>query len=134
MASSLQDSPPELSSDTLDAITELTHILARLRSGITSSTGGITKATTAAPPPSLPRVVSSASDNLQLKDVTVKIDELKHKLKKGRAQIGSLEDVQRRIDSQEKDIKELEGRISLQKEVLEMVRKAGAVDVPMRGA
>ncbi|KAF6796519.1 hypothetical protein CSOJ01_13117 [Colletotrichum sojae] len=121
--------PATLSPDALDTLTELTGILTRLRTAIqaSGSAGGITGAT---PNPSGPGATpnpSGASPGapLSLKDVPAQTDALKHKLQRARVQMRSLPDMDRTTAEQEEEIRELEERIRLQREVLDKLREAG---------
>ncbi|PKS11242.1 hypothetical protein jhhlp_003003 [Lomentospora prolificans] len=120
--------PPTLSPDSLDALTELTTLLTRLRSTIQASAGpsgipGSTPLATGATPN--PSAASPAGNSLSLKDVPTATDHLKHKLQKARVQVRSLPDMDRTIAEQEEEIAELEERIRLQREVLEKLKQKG---------
>ncbi|TDZ34941.1 hypothetical protein C8035_v010161 [Colletotrichum spinosum] len=121
--------PPTLSPDALDTLTELTGILTRLRAAIqtSGSSGGITGATPAAMGPGATPNPSGASPNapLSLKDVPAHTDALKHKLQRARVQMRTLPDMERTTAEQEEEIRELEERIKLQREVLDRLREAG---------
>ncbi|KAF6813976.1 hypothetical protein CMUS01_12733 [Colletotrichum musicola] len=121
--------PATLSPDALDTLTELTGILTRLRTAIqaSGSAGGITGAT---PNPSGPGATpnpsgASPGPPLSLKDVPAQTDALKHKLQRARVQMRSLPDMNRTTAEQEEEIRELEERIRLQREVLDKLREAG---------
>ncbi|KAF6814763.1 hypothetical protein CPLU01_14316 [Colletotrichum plurivorum] len=121
--------PATLSPDALDTLTELTGILTRLRAAIqaSGSAGGITGAT---PNPSGPGATPNPSGAslgapLSLKDVPAQTDALKHKLQRARVQMRSLPDMDRTTAEQEEEIRELEERIRLQREVLDKLREAG---------
>ncbi|KAF3805631.1 hypothetical protein GCG54_00005670 [Colletotrichum gloeosporioides] len=121
--------PSTLSPDALDTLTELTGILTRLRTAIQTSgaAGGITGATPAASGPGATPNTLGASPNtpLSLKDVPAQTDALKHKLQRARVQMRALPDMERTTAEQEDEIKELEERITMQREVLDRLREAG---------
>ncbi|CAI0655877.1 unnamed protein product, partial [Colletotrichum noveboracense] len=62
---------------------------------------------------------------LSLKDVPAQTDALKHKLQRARVQMRALPDMERTTAEQEDEIKELEERIKMQREVLDRLREAG---------
>ncbi|KAK2049662.1 hypothetical protein LZ31DRAFT_549228 [Colletotrichum somersetense] len=121
--------PSTLSPDALDTLTELTGILTRLRTAIqnSGSVGGITGATPAGTGPGATPNPLGASPNapLSLKDVPAQTDALKHKLQRARTQMHQLPDIDRSIDEQEEEIRQLEERIKMQREVLDRLRDAG---------
>lgn len=118
--------PPTLSPDALDTQTELTEILNRFRAGIqaasSSGAGGITGATPnmhgASPDPA-----SANKDPLRI--FSTQTDALKHKIQRARAQTKGLPDMERDIEEQEAEIKDLEEKIRLQRQVLEGLRERG---------
>lgn len=109
--------PTTLSPDDIDALSELSIVLAKVRAGIQSSTGLTTGATPGGP--------SSNGQQLSFKDVPGATDGLKHKLQHGRAQVRTLPDMDRSIDEQRVEIKELEARIQMQRDLLERLREGG---------
>ncbi|KAF9872785.1 hypothetical protein CkaCkLH20_09648 [Colletotrichum karsti] len=121
--------PSTLSPDALDTLTELTGILTRLRTAIQTSgtTGGITGSTPAGTGPGATPNPLGASPNapLSLKDVPPQTDALKHKLQRARVQMRALPDMDRSTAEQEEEIRELEERIAMQREVLDRLREAG---------
>lgn len=121
--------PSTLSPDALDILTELTGILTRLRTAIqtSGSTGGITGSTPAGTGPvATPNALgASPSAPLSLKDVPAQTDALKHKVQRARAQMRTLPDMDRSTAEQEEEIRELEDRIRMQREVLDRLREAG---------
>ncbi|OLN96143.1 hypothetical protein CCHL11_03347 [Colletotrichum chlorophyti] len=121
--------PSTLSPDALDTLTELTNILTRLRTAIqtSSSAGGIAGATPAATGSGATPNPLGASPNtpLSLKDVPAQTDALKHKLQRARTQMRTLPDMDRSIAEQKEEMKELEERIKMQREVLDSLRLAG---------
>jgi hypothetical protein len=67
----------------------------------------------------------NADAPLTIKEIPAATDRLKHKLQKARVQIRALPDMQRSIAQQEAEMRELEGRIARQKEVLDRLRELG---------
>ncbi|RDA92745.1 hypothetical protein CP533_1399 [Ophiocordyceps camponoti-saundersi (nom. inval.)] len=105
--------PPTLSPDDLDALSELSVVLAKVRAGIqSSSSSGIDAPTT-------------QQQQLSFKDVPGATDGLKHKLQHARAQIRALPDMHRSIDEQRSEIATLEARIHQQRALLERLRDDG---------
>ncbi|KAK5995589.1 hypothetical protein PT974_04002 [Cladobotryum mycophilum] len=109
--------PSSLSPDDLDALSELSIVLAKVRAGLQSSQGLTTGATPGGP--------SSSGQQLSFKDVPGATDKLKHKLQHARAQVRTLPDMDRTIDEQKTEIKELETRIDMQRALLERLRDGG---------
>lgn len=62
---------------------------------------------------------------MSLRELSTQTDALKHKLQRARAQIKTLPDMERDIEEQEEEIRELEAKIHMQKEVLEKLRERG---------
>ncbi|SPO04429.1 uncharacterized protein DNG_07114 [Cephalotrichum gorgonifer] len=122
--------PPTFSPDSLDSITELTTILSRLRSAIQAAPGpgGIPGGTPLPSSGASPAGTGSLGKDggLSLKDVPGATDHLKHKLQKARMQVKALPDMERGMAEQEVEIKELEERIRMQREVLERLKAGGA--------
>ncbi|CAM1504039.1 Fc.00g016300.m01.CDS01 [Cosmosporella sp. VM-42] len=113
--------PPTFSPDTLDALTDLSIVLAKVRAGIQSSTGITTGATPGGP--------SSNGQTLSFKEVPGATDGLKHKLQRARAQVRVLPDMGRSIEEQTQEMKDLEKRIELQRALLQRLRdEAGSKD------
>ena len=148
---------PGLNPSTLDTITELAHLLSRLR---TPPAGGAPSTTTAAPTPTpaatapttaaptaaaptpskptpTPGDPSTSTNNnseLSLKDVPAAADALKHRFQRARAQIRSgLPDLGRGIAEQEAERAELERKIARQREVLARLRDVGVRFARQRG-
>jgi small-conductance mechanosensitive channel len=116
--------PPTLSPDALDALTEMTIILARLRAAIqTSSSTGLT-GTTPATFAATPSLAASPNGALSLKDIPTATDNLKHKLQRARTQVKLLPDMDRTVEEQESEIQELEAKLKKQTEVLDTFRTA----------
>ncbi|KAM0466370.1 hypothetical protein ACHAPV_001329 [Trichoderma viride] len=111
--------PSTLSPDDLDSLSELSIVLAKVRAGLkaSASTGATTEATPGGP--------SSGGQQLSFKDVPGATDKLKHKLQHARAQVRALPDMDRSIDEQKAEIKELETRIEMQRALLEKLRENG---------
>lgn len=109
--------PSTLSPDDLDALSELSIVLAKVRAGIQSSTGLTTGATPGGP--------SSNGEQLSFKDVPGATDGLKHKIQHARAQVRALPDMDRTVAEQRIEIKELETRIEMQRALLERLREGG---------
>lgn len=123
--------PPTLSPDSLDALTELTAILNRLRNAIqaanSSGAGGITGATPL-PTGTTPNTLGASPggmSSLNLRDLSAQTDTLKHKIQRVRAQIQLLPDMDRDAEEQEAEMRELEEKIKLQRQVLESLRERG---------
>lgn len=115
--------PPTLSPDTLDALTELAAIVARLRPP-QSLPGGITVNTpgAAATPAAGIGVGGLSGATISIKDVPNATDAVKHKLQRARAQIKALPDMARTIEEQRETMAQLEETIRLQQEVLSALR------------
>ncbi|RFU80084.1 mediator complex, subunit med9 [Trichoderma arundinaceum] len=109
--------PSTLSPDDLDSLSELSIVLAKVRAGLQSSTGLTTGATPGGP--------SSSGQQLSFKDVPGATDKLKHKLQHARAQVRTLPDMDRSIEEQRAEIKDLETRIEMQHALLEKLRENG---------
>ncbi|KAL2211042.1 hypothetical protein CC79DRAFT_1366415 [Sarocladium strictum] len=104
--------PPSFSPDTLDALTSLAHDLARVRAGLLQN----------------PDQQPSPGDNKQplaIKDVPGATDAIKHKIQRARAAVKALPDMERGVEEQEREVKELEGRIERQRAVLRGLRERG---------
>ncbi|OAQ96002.1 hypothetical protein LLEC1_03850 [Akanthomyces lecanii] len=101
--------PPTLSPDSLDALSELAIVLAKVRTSIQSST------TTAV----------AGGQPLSFKDVPGATDALKHKLQHARAEVRALPDMDRTDEEQRREIAELEARIVTQRALLERLRDDG---------
>ena len=106
--------PPAFSPDTLDALTELSIVLAKVRAGIQSSTGLTTGATPGGP--------TSNGQTLSFKDVPGATDGLKHKLQRAREQVRALPDMERTIEEQVEEMRDLEARIEKQKALLQKLK------------
>lgn len=113
--------PPTFSPDTLDALSELSLVLARVRAGIQSSAGITTE-----PAPGTTGHNAPGGPTLSFKDVPGATDGLKHKLQRARAQVRELPDMNRPIAEQAEEIRELEARIEMQRAVLQKLRDEAA--------
>lgn len=110
--------PPTLSPDSLDALSELSIVLAKVRTSIQSSQGLTTGAT--------PNTAAAAGgQQLSFKDVPGATDSLKHKMQHARAQVRALPDMERTMDEQVAEIAELEARMRTQRALLERLRDDG---------
>ncbi|RCI12270.1 hypothetical protein L249_0003 [Ophiocordyceps polyrhachis-furcata BCC 54312] len=107
--------PPTLSPDDLDALSELSVVLAKVRAGIQSSASSGIGASTG----------HQQQQQLSFKDVPGATDGLKHKIQHARAQIRALPDMHRSIDEQRSEIATLEARIHQQRALLERLRDDG---------
>ncbi|EFY99742.1 RNA polymerase II transcription mediator complex subunit 9 [Metarhizium robertsii] len=111
--------PPNLSPDDLDALSELSIVLAKVRAGIQSS-NGLTTATGVTP-----GGVHTHGQQLSFKDVPGATDGLKHKVQHARAQVRALPDMDRSVEEQNREIKDLQARIEKQRALLETLREGG---------
>lgn len=116
--------PPDLSPDDLDALSELSLVLAKVRAGLSSSSSS----TSGHPPPTQTQSHASTAQQQQLsfKDVPGATDGLKHKLQHARAQVRALPDMGRSVEEQRAEIAQLEARIRQQRALLESLREGGA--------
>ncbi|KAH6891292.1 RNA polymerase II transcription mediator complex subunit 9-domain-containing protein [Thelonectria olida] len=108
--------PQDFSPDTLDALSELSLVLAKVRAGIQSSSGITTE-----PAPG-GGAGAPGGPTLSFKEVPGATDGLKHKLQRARAQVRALPDMDRTIADQTKEIGELEACIQAQKALLQRLR------------
>ncbi|KAG6010564.1 hypothetical protein E4U21_005917 [Claviceps maximensis] len=111
--------PSSLSPDDLDALSELSIVLAKVRAGLQAS-NGITTATGATL-----GAVGIQGQQLSFKDVPGATDGLKHKLQQAHAQVRLLPDMERSIEEQDREIQHLEKRIEKQRNLLESLRDGG---------
>lgn len=112
--------PPTLSPDSLDALSELAIVLAKVRTSIQSSAGLATGAT-----PSSTAAAIAGGQPLSFKDVPGATDALKHKLQHARAEVRALPDMDRTAAEQRREIVELEARIVTQRALLDRLRNDG---------
>ena len=108
--------PSAFSPDDLDALTELSLILTKVRAGIQASNG----LNASAGPGS-----SGQPQQLSFKEVPGATDSLKHKLQRAKAQTAALPDMDRTIAEQEEEIQELHVKIEKQKVLLAMLKETG---------
>lgn len=113
--------PPSFSPDTLDALSELSLVLAKVRAGIQSSAG-----ITSEPAPGTTGNNTPGGPTLSFKDVPGATDGFKHKLQRARAQVCQLPDMSRPIDEQTEEIRDLEARIEMQRALLQRLRNEAA--------
>ncbi|OAA45404.1 Mediator complex, subunit Med9 [Metarhizium rileyi] len=111
--------PPSLSPDDLDALSELSIVLAKVRAGLQSS-NGLTTTTSV-----IPGGVNTHGQQLSFKDVPGATDGLKHKLQHARAQVRTLPDMDRSIEEQNREIRNLQARIKKQRGLLATLRDGG---------
>lgn len=109
--------PPTLSPDSLDALSELSIILAKVRVNIQTSSGITTGAT--------PNPAALSGQQISFKDVPGATDSLKHKLQHAKRQVGELPDMNRTVEQQHREIAELEARIKTQRALLTRLREDG---------
>ncbi|KAH8706490.1 RNA polymerase II transcription mediator complex subunit 9-domain-containing protein [Ilyonectria robusta] len=112
--------PSTFSPDTLDALTELSLVLAKVRAGIQSSSGITTE-----PAPG-GGAGAPGGPTLSFKEVPGATDGLKHKLQRARAQVRALPDMDRTIGEQTEEIRDLETRIRTQRALLQRLRDEAA--------
>lgn len=104
--------PPTLSPDSLDALSELSLVIAKVRAGIQSSASD--------PPP------TASGGQISFKDLPGATDALKHKIQSARSQVKALPDMDRTVEQQTAEIERLEEKIKLQQQLLERLREDGA--------
>jgi RNA polymerase II transcription mediator complex subunit 9 len=108
------DQPPFPPPQTFDILPQIYDLVSRLPSSLPPSTTSTT--------PQLP-----ISDRLDPKDLPTAALPIKHKIQKARAAVSALPDVDRTIEEQEDEIRELEERIEKSRGmVAELKRRAGA--------
>ncbi|ATY63102.1 hypothetical protein CCM_01017 [Cordyceps militaris CM01] len=118
---SLMALPSTLSPDSLDALSELAIVLAKVRTGIQSSAGLATGAT----PSTAAATAAGGQPMLSFKDVPGATDALKHQLQNARAQVRALPDMDRTVAEQRREMAELETRLVTQRALLERLRDDG---------
>ena len=129
--------PSTFSPDAIDALTELSFILSRLKpsngdSATNPSASQNTSQAQTALDPSQPSSSSQGTHtflpgvttigDLSLRDVAVKSDDIKHKLQRAKQQIRQLPDMERTTAEQDEEIAHLKEKIHKQRQVLEMLR------------
>ncbi|KAI0102596.1 RNA polymerase II transcription mediator complex subunit 9-domain-containing protein [Nemania sp. FL0031] len=131
--------PSALNPDALDVLSELAHLLTRLRALPTTapSTSTATPAqshsqlphtqhTTAATPTPTAQLLARKTGELTLKEIPVATDALKHRFQRARTLVRtSLPDLERGLDGQQEEIRALEARIGRQKDTLAKLREVG---------
>lgn len=135
--------PPGLSPDSIDTLTELATIVAKLRAAQAASSTSVNPAAallgslggaTPAPAPGavtgttpLPSGAANTSSTtaLSVKELPAATDNLKHKLQRARAAIRTLQDVDRGLEQQREEIEELQARRRRQLAMLDLIRSAG---------
>ncbi|GAW17712.1 hypothetical protein ANO14919_071780 [Xylariales sp. No.14919] len=136
--------PDALNPDALDVLSELAHLLTRLRaqptttggnnggggstgatpsqSGGQGAAGGISHAT-----PTPTALAAKKNGELTLKEIPVATDALKHRFQRARTLIKTtLPDLDRGVAEQEAEIQALEARIARQRDTLAKLREVGA--------
>jgi small-conductance mechanosensitive channel len=119
---SLLSLPEGLSPDSIDTLPVLSALLSRLQN---PSSTAHAASTSGSPPAASPSQLASGTCPLSIKDIPPATDELKHKLQKARIQVKELPDIQRSVEEQEDEIRELEKRISRQREILVGLKDVG---------
>jgi RNA polymerase II transcription mediator complex subunit 9 len=109
--------PSTLSPDSLDVLTQLYTILTEVRTTLQTSAG--------LDPTTSDDKKTTTPTGLSFKDVVRASDGLRHKLQRGREQVGKLPDMHRSVAEQEAEIKELEARIEKQRLLLARLREGG---------
>jgi hypothetical protein len=112
--------PDGLSPDSLDTVPVLASILSRLQTPGTNTT-----VPAGSPPAASPSQLAAGTGHLSIKDIPSATDSLKHKLQTARVQVKELPDIDRSVQEQEEEIRELERRIGEQRAVLESLRGIG---------
>ncbi|KAI0870408.1 RNA polymerase II transcription mediator complex subunit 9-domain-containing protein [Hypoxylon argillaceum] len=140
--------PDALNPDALDVLSELAHLLTRLRALPTTapSTTTATPSHTHSqlqPPASQPQphaaggshgtptptalLIARKTGELTLKEIPVATDALKHRFQRARTLVGTaLPDLDRSLAEQEAEIRALEARIARQRDTLAKLRGVGA--------
>ncbi|KAI1812809.1 RNA polymerase II transcription mediator complex subunit 9-domain-containing protein [Poronia punctata] len=115
--------PNTFNPDQLDVLSELAHLLTRLRTSTTSGTG------------TTPNININTNTNntktkngeLSLKDIPPATDALRHRFQRARYVIKTtLPDLERDISEQEAEMAALEARIVRQRDTLAKLREVGA--------
>ncbi|TAQ87355.1 hypothetical protein B7494_g4310 [Chlorociboria aeruginascens] len=117
---SLANLPEGLDADAIDTLPVLAALFSQLQP-LSPNTG-----TSGSPAPAGASPFNPISPGpLLLKDVPAATDHIKHKLHKARVQVRELPDMQRTVEEQEVEIRELEDKIRAQRRVLEQFRDIG---------
>ncbi|KAI0127644.1 RNA polymerase II transcription mediator complex subunit 9-domain-containing protein [Xylariales sp. AK1849] len=120
--------PAGLSPDQLDVLTELSSILARLRTPTTLPSGASAAGATPANPTQASSSFASnpfSTADISLRDFPAATDPLKRKLQDARKAALKLPDMGKTAADQEEEMRELEERIARQRAVLAMLRDTG---------
>lgn len=133
ITSSASNLPTDLSPSSLDTLPVLASILARLQTSqnnltATASPLPTTQSSSTSQPQSQTHSLALnpfSTTPLSTKDIPAATDGLKHRLQKARAQVARLPDIDRGLDEQEAEIKELESKIEAQRKVLMGLRDLG---------
>jgi RNA polymerase II transcription mediator complex subunit 9 len=124
--SSPANNPPFPPPQTFDILPLIHDLLTRL-SQPSISTAAITANTTVTPH-------TSVSSPLEPKDLPQAAVPIKLKIQRAKAAVSALPDVERTVEEQQEEIRELEGRIRNLRGVLgELGRRAGEKDVDAKG-
>lgn len=115
--------PSATSPDSVDTLTELAAILARVR--YTDKNNLDHNASTGLTPAPAAPDNNGADAPISVKDFPTATDTIKHKVQRARAQIKELPDIERTTGEQEAEMRELEARIAMQREVLEKLKDVG---------
>lgn len=120
--------PPTFSPDTLDVLTHLSTILSEVRTALQTSTGiekpGAENHADAGGGNGAGNA-SAGATGLTFKDVARASDGIKHKLQRAREHVQALPDMQRGIEEQEAEMRELESRMERQRALLVRLREEG---------
>jgi len=121
--------PPDLSPASFDTLPVLTSILTRLQTGINNTNPNNTIASSSPaqhqPQPSSFDKSPFSTAPLTAKDVPAATDDLKQRIRKARAQVAQLPDMERTIAEQEEEMKEIEAKIAEQMKALEQLKELG---------
>ncbi|KAF2972738.1 hypothetical protein GQX73_g687 [Xylaria multiplex] len=124
--------PEALNPDALDVLSDLAHLLTRLRT-LPSAPSGSTGATPsqsqtqATPTPTTAPSSSKKTGELTLKEIPAATDALKHRFQRARTLVmTTLPDLDRGLADQDREINALEARIARQRDTLAKLREVGA--------
>jgi len=119
---SLHNLPEGLNPDSIDTVPILSALLSRLPD---SSSTVPTTSTAGSPPAGSPSNLATGTGPLGVKDIPLATNEIKHKFQRARAQIKELPDIERSLEEQEEEIRDLEEKIARQRAVLAGLRDVG---------
>jgi hypothetical protein len=132
--------PVDINPSSLDTLPILAATFARIQAtNSTSLAGGSSPYPTSAPSNVIPAVESTtfketfSSEPLTTKQIPAATDGLKHRLQRTRAQVAQLPDMERTVEEQEEEMRELEQRIRQQRGVLERLKALGSGGDMMKG-